>query len=55
MIGSLRALWPWQDADRVLEMPAPGTAIVGIVALAIGGFLFVTLVERIGARRSQHS
>ncbi len=57
MIGSLRALWPWQDADRALELPAalPASAILGVAALIVGGFLFVTVVERIGARRSAHS
>lgn len=55
MIGSLRALWPWQDAHRALEMPTPESGIVVVAALAVSGFLFVTLVERIGARRSQHS
>lgn len=37
MIGSLRALWPWQDADQgLLAPPGAGTA-VGPVLIAVAG------------------
>ncbi|WP_277207680.1 DUF368 domain-containing protein [Isoptericola croceus] len=39
MVGSLRALWPWQDADHALLAP-PGTgagAVLGPVLIAVAG------------------
>ena len=35
MAGSLRALWPWQDADRTLL--APQGDVLAVVALALAG------------------
>nr|WP_246256102.1 DUF368 domain-containing protein [Isoptericola halotolerans] len=37
MIGSLRALWPWQDADGGLLAPPDAGATVGPVMLAVAG------------------
>ncbi|MDH4116135.1 MAG: DUF368 domain-containing protein [Acidimicrobiia bacterium] len=50
MIGSLRALWPWQDASRSLE--APPSAATGMAALGIAfvGLVIVLAVERWGSR-----
>lgn len=52
MAGSLRALWPWQDADRGL-LP-PGDAVGAVVVLFVVGLLAVltlVLVEtRVQAR-----
>ncbi|MGY2130213.1 DUF368 domain-containing protein [Blastococcus sp. SYSU DS0617] len=42
MAGSLRALWPWQDADRGLLAPDDGA--LPMVALAVGAGLAVTAV-----------
>jgi putative membrane protein len=53
MMGSLRALWPWQGDSRELLAPEGGVFVVG--ALALGGFILVVLlivVERV-LRRSQ--
>lgn len=51
MVGSLRALWPWQTADRGLQAPTGSVATVaGLVAL---GFLIVIVIQRMGAR-SRH-
>lgn len=44
MLGSLRALWPWQDAERNLLMP--NEAIVSSLALfALGGFVVWLLIR----------
>lgn len=40
MVGSLRALWPWQDADRHLLAPDDGA--LPMVALVLGAGLVVT-------------
>jgi putative membrane protein len=37
MVGSLRALWPWQDADGALQAPPDAAALVGPVLLAVAG------------------
>ncbi|MDO8150348.1 DUF368 domain-containing protein [Isoptericola sp. b408] len=37
MIGSLRALWPWQDADGGLLAPDDASAVVGPLLLALAG------------------
>ena len=39
MIGSLRALWPWQDADRGL-LP-PSSDVLSVVLLALAGVAIV--------------
>jgi putative membrane protein len=53
MVGSLRALWPWQGDGGELLAPEGDVLVVG--GLALGGFLLVVLliaVER-ALRRSQ--
>ncbi|WP_402373506.1 DUF368 domain-containing protein [Isoptericola rhizosphaerae] len=37
MIGSLRALWPWQDADQGLLAPPGAGTVVGPALLAVAG------------------
>ncbi|NOW00827.1 undecaprenyl phosphate translocase family protein [Isoptericola chiayiensis] len=37
MIGSLRALWPWQDADGGLLAPPDAGSVLGPVLLALAG------------------
>lgn len=47
MLGSLRALWPWQDDDRGLL--APGASAGAAIAMAVVGVLVVVvllLIER---------
>jgi putative membrane protein len=39
MLGSLRALWPWQGDDRALL--TPGDDVLGMVGLGAAGFLTV--------------
>ncbi|CAN5267537.1 DUF368 domain-containing protein [soil metagenome] len=49
MVGSLRALWPWQDADRGLLAPtADGSAwtVVGMAVLGLSLITVLALVER---------
>lgn len=41
MAGALRALWPWQGADRELSLPAPGDPVLPVILLGIVGFAFV--------------
>lgn len=55
MAGSLRALWPWQDADRGLRMPGAGESLGWVIALALAGFLFVTLLTWWGHRRIEEA
>ncbi|WP_132879467.1 DUF368 domain-containing protein [Tamaricihabitans halophyticus] len=49
MIGSLRALWPWQDGDRALLAPS-GDAIGLVVALMVVGAAIVALIIFVEAR-----
>jgi putative membrane protein len=51
MAGSLRALWPWQDADRTLRLPGAGEPLGWAVGLALAGFALVTLLTWWGHRR----
>jgi putative membrane protein len=53
MVGSLRALWPWQGESR--ELLAPEGDVLVVSGLALGGFLVVVLMIAVeGAlRRSQ--
>ncbi len=51
MIGSLRALWPWQDGDR--NLLAPDDTALTVLALVVVGFVIVTLIQRSGSR-SRH-
>ena len=42
MLGSLRALWPWQDDDRGLL--APSTDVLSVVLLALAGVAIVAVL-----------
>ena len=42
MIGSLRALWPWQDEDRGLL--APSSDVISVVLLALAGVAIVAVL-----------
>jgi len=42
MLGSLRALWPWQGEDRTLLAPADDVAVV--VGCALAGVLVVVVL-----------
>lgn len=53
MAGSLRALWPWQDADRALHLPRAGEPVASVLLLLAAGFVFVTVLTWWGHRRLQ--
>ena len=55
MAGSLRALWPWQDADRALRMPAAGDSVGWALGLGLAGFTFVALLTWWGHRRIEEA
>ncbi|MEX1054601.1 MAG: DUF368 domain-containing protein, partial [Rhodothermales bacterium] len=50
MAGAMRALWPWQEADRALHLPAPGEPVAVVIVLALGGLVFVSLLTFLGER-----
>lgn len=50
MAGALRALWPWQNADRALLLPDSGDPFWSVVVLAVAGFAFVTILAFWGSR-----
>lgn len=50
MVGALRALWPWQAADRALRLPGVGDPVWSVVVLGLAGFAFVTLLAFWGGR-----
>lgn len=50
MIGSLRALWPWQTADRGLLSPESGRSALVALAVALVGYAIVWSLERWGSR-----
>nr|MBA2669947.1 hypothetical protein [Gemmatimonadota bacterium] len=41
-------LWPWQDAARGLLAPPAGGSTIAIGALALAGFVLVTLLVHFG-------
>lgn len=53
MLGSLRALWPWQDDNAALESPSgalgPAFALFAVGVIAVVALL---TLERVAARRS---
>lgn len=51
MLGSLRALWPWQDDDR--NLLGPDDTALAVLALVVIGFVIVTMIQRSGSR-SRH-
>ncbi len=48
MVGSLRALWPWQDEDRTLL--APGADVGAVAALALAGAVGVAVLLLVQSR-----
>jgi putative membrane protein len=48
MLGSLRALWPWQGPDR--ELLAPGADVPIVVLLALTGMAFVAILLMVERR-----
>lgn len=55
MIGSLRALWPWQTDDRGLLAPSGAGSALTVIAIAIAGFTAVFALERWGIRHQAPS
>ncbi|HVM29680.1 MAG TPA: DUF368 domain-containing protein [Candidatus Limnocylindrales bacterium] len=53
MVGGMRALWPWQGADREMLMPPDTGSLVAMAALALVGFLGVSALIWYGGRRVQ--
>lgn len=54
MAGALRALWPWLEEDRTFLAPPGDLGHVAVVAgLALAGFVAVTVLIALGARREQ--
>lgn len=51
MIGSVRALWPWQTEERALLAPPDPTSFALLAGLALVGFAAVSLVIFVGGRR----
>lgn len=49
MVGSLRALWPWQDGDT-RELMAPTTDVLMLGGLILAGMLVVAVLLRVEAR-----
>ena len=55
MLGALRALWPWQGADRTLHAPGADWPLLLLVALA-GGLVVAVLIAvdvRLATRRER--
>jgi putative membrane protein len=52
MVGSLRALWPWQTDDRELLGPDNGSSLTTALALALAGFGIVWAIERFGSKKA---
>jgi putative membrane protein len=55
MIGSLRALWPWQGPDRELLAPSDqvGTAIIMFLIGALFVSVLLVIERRLGASEEQ--
>ena len=53
MAGSLRALWPYQEADRTLRLPDPGEPVLSVILVALVGFAFVSALAWYEARNRQ--
>lgn len=51
MAGSLRALWPWQDASRAMHLPGAGDPVGSVVLAVVVGFVAVSLLTWWEARR----
>jgi putative membrane protein len=53
MVGSLRALWPYQDANRGLLGPPADSTVLVPLGLAVLGFVVVASLGAIGATRER--
>jgi len=55
MIGSLRALWPWQGPDRELLAPSDqvGTALIMFLIGALFVSVLLVIERRLGASEEQ--
>lgn len=53
MLGSVRILWPWPAGTATTELGAPSGDVIVPVALALGGFVFVLALGRLGAVREE--
>jgi putative membrane protein len=52
MVGSLRALWPWQTDDRGLLGPESSSSMATALGLAAAGFGIVWAIERFGSKKA---
>jgi putative membrane protein len=50
MVGSLRALWPWQEDDRGLQAPPADGSVLEAVGFGLLGLAIVTALIRVGRR-----
>ena len=50
MVGSLRALWPFLEEDRGLRLPEDGEPVALAVVLALGAFVVILGLTRLGDR-----
>jgi len=51
MIGSVRALWPWQLEDRTVLAPPDVSSFVAMAILSVAGFVAVSLLIYFAGRR----
>lgn len=56
MVGSLRALWPWQAEDRGLLGPSGGAGgVLGVVVIALAGAAVVAALTALDARLTRQA
>lgn len=56
MVGSLRALWPWQTEDRGLLAPSGGAGgVLGVVVIALAGAAVVAALTALDVRLSRQA
>jgi putative membrane protein len=55
MAGSLRALWPYLDANRGIMAPPTDASVLIPLGLALLGFALVTALARMGAVAEQRA
>lgn len=55
MVGGVRALWPWQAEDRMLLAPPDLASLVLMTAVAVAGFVAVSLLIRLAGPRRRPS
>ncbi|MFW7413698.1 DUF368 domain-containing protein [Demequina sp. SO4-18] len=53
MLGSLRALWPWQSEDAVLQAPSGALGpVLALFAVGVAAVVTLLVVERLAAQRA---